>query len=100
MKTVLIILGCLMALALLGLVWPLLIAGGIAWFFFSSGSIGWGIAFSIFGILAEFGYIMGIITESGSGSYDNAPGRSGISWPQAFTAFYIIDHIREKNRDE
>lgn len=100
MKTVLIILGILAALLLIGLVWPLLIAGGIAYFLFSDGSIGWGIATCLIGIFVEIAYIAGVITESGDGSYhdsDSGAGGGGISWPMAFTALYIIDKERKKD---
>ena len=96
MKIVLIILGIIVALALIGLVWPLLIFGGIAWSCFSAGSIGWGILWSCIGIFAEFCYILGVLTESGGENYSDTTRRSGISWLRAFTALYIIDHMHNK----
>ena len=99
MKTVLIILGILLALALFGLLFPAIIAGGIAYLLFTSGHFGWGIVCCIVGLIAEIGYILGVVIDSDGDYHDYHDDgvRSGITWPQAFTALYIIDHIRNKD---
>ena len=99
MKIVLIILGILFALALFGLLFPAIIAAVIAWFLFSSGHIGWGIVCCIVGLMSEIGYLVGVLSGniSGPGEYDEDGGGSGLSWPEAFTAFYFIDHMRNKD---
>lgn len=99
MKIVLIILGILAALALFGLLFPAIIAAVIAWILFTSGHIGWGITCCIVGLIAEIGYVAGVITgdDGGFSEFDDTGRRSGISWTEAFTALYIIDHIRNKD---
>ena len=98
MKTVLVILGILLALALFGLLLPAIIAAGIAWLLFHSGHVLWGILCCIVGLIAEVGYLAGTFSEEEG---DSSPGveRSGLSWPQVFTAFYIIDHIRNSDKE-
>ena len=96
MKTVLIIIAVLFAFALFGLLAPLIIGVGIGLIFFSCEFTGLGI-FSIFmGIFIEVMYLMEMFGGSGSGAFsddeDTEPGKSGISWPMAFTGLYIIDH--------
>ena len=96
MKTVLIISAILTALLLFGLLFPAIIAAIIAWILFTSGHIGWGIVCCIAGLIAEIGYIAEAFTDDGNDHYDDEE-RSGFSWLRAFTVFYIIDHILDKD---
>ena len=103
MKTVLIIIGILFALGLFGMLIPAIIAAGVAWLLFTSGHIIWGLIVCGFGLFAEVLYIQGVFLDGGGEHHhydfdsDDDGGRTGISWPQAFTALYIIDHFRNKD---
>lgn len=100
MKTVLIILGILVGLGMLFFLLPAIIAGVIAYFLFTAGHIVWGIICCIAGLVAEIGFVRYLLTGSVESEYesdDSDSPPSGISWPQAFTALYIIDHMRNKD---
>ena len=96
MKAILIILAILAALALFGLLLPAIITAVIAWILFSTGHIVWGIVCCIAGLLAQIGYLIGIMSSEGEADLDD-PAPSGMSWARAFTALYIIDHIRDRD---
>ena len=98
MKTVLIIFGIVIALFLFGLLFPLVIAVLFAWLlFFSDGNTFAGVVTVLIGILAEFGYIMGLIGGDDGISFDSSSKKSGLSWPLVFTGLYLYDKSKKKD---
>ena len=103
MKTVLIIIGILFALGLFGMLIPAIIAAGIAWLLFSLGHVIWGLICCGVGLVAEVFYFKSLFLDGDGERYhydsdfDDDGDQTGISWPQAFTVFYVIDHFRDRD---
>ena len=105
MKTILIILAILVGLALFGLLFPAMIAVGLAWVFFSLDMTVAGVICVIVGLITEIGYLYavfsGAIDGEGRSSYDSAHDRSGswrsdLGWPGTLTAIHVINKMKDK----
>lgn len=112
MKTILIIIGAMIAIVLAGILLPLLVTAFLVWIFYSPDSIGLTIAIIVVGILSQIGWMMHLfgdeIESIGSGTrggyYDDYDGEGShernINWPVLLGAFYIGSKMKDDGDKE